>query len=162
MAEWSWWYVIPITYVVLWILHYMLCIPRAICSLFFNYQAGYGLAPRPTSKHSSHRGGSAERNENTIAAFDYAVECGSQHLELDVYRTSDDVTVVFHDPTVVRTTGGMFHCSLLSLFSSAFVLLCFFSLHYSYIYIHILLLSFTHCLSFSFLILPLSSPWEDR
>lgn len=102
------WVVVGIVgfYLLLWILHYIPAIPRGISSVFFNYAAGKGIIRPPTSIHSSHRGGSAERVENTIAAFDHAIACGSQHLELDVYRTADDVVVVFHDKVTDRVTNG--------------------------------------------------------
>lgn len=56
----------------------------------------------------AHRGASAARPENTIAAFSHAVELGADGIELDVRRTGDDQLVVHHDATcegrVIRTT----------------------------------------------------------
>jgi glycerophosphoryl diester phosphodiesterase len=52
----------------------------------------------------AHRGASAERPENTIAAFQRAVELGADAIELDVRLSSDGVPVVIHDPTLDRTT----------------------------------------------------------
>ena len=54
----------------------------------------------------AHRGGANHRPENTLAAFDYAVDLGADMLELDIHRTADDHLVVHHDPTVDRTTDG--------------------------------------------------------
>lgn len=54
----------------------------------------------------AHRGGMALRPENTMAAFEHAVEIGVDVLEIDVYATSDDVIVTIHDSTVDRTTDG--------------------------------------------------------
>ena len=48
----------------------------------------------------AHRGASAYRQENTIAAFQYAVELGAEMIELDVRRTADDQIVVFHDAVI--------------------------------------------------------------
>lgn len=54
----------------------------------------------------AHRGASGEAPENTIPAFQLAVEQDADILELDVHRTRDGVVVVCHDATVDRTTDG--------------------------------------------------------
>jgi glycerophosphoryl diester phosphodiesterase len=54
----------------------------------------------------AHRGDSAHRPENTLAAFAAALELGVQLVELDVQLTRDGHVVVLHDPTVDRTTDG--------------------------------------------------------
>jgi glycerophosphoryl diester phosphodiesterase len=53
-----------------------------------------------------HRGASAEAPENTLPSFLRAIEQGVDAIELDVHVTADDIPVVMHDPTVVRTTSG--------------------------------------------------------
>jgi glycerophosphoryl diester phosphodiesterase len=53
-----------------------------------------------------HRGASAEAPENTLPSFLRAIEQGVDAIELDVHVTADDVPVVMHDPTVMRTTSG--------------------------------------------------------
>lgn len=59
-----------------------------------------------TCVHISHRGGAFERLENTLEAFDYAVnKCGTDMLELDVHLTLDKQVVVCHDLSLLRTTG---------------------------------------------------------
>src|SRR5258706_2745739 len=45
-----------------------------------------------------HRGARAVRPENTIPAFEYAIQAGVDVLELDIAVTKDDVLVVSHDP----------------------------------------------------------------
>lgn len=45
-----------------------------------------------------HRGARAVMPENTLPAFEYAIEVGVDVLELDVAVTKDDVLVVSHDP----------------------------------------------------------------
>jgi glycerophosphoryl diester phosphodiesterase len=45
-----------------------------------------------------HRGARAVRPENTIPAFEYAIQAGVDVLELDMAVTKDDVLVVSHDP----------------------------------------------------------------
>jgi glycerophosphoryl diester phosphodiesterase len=54
----------------------------------------------------AHRGGSVLRPENTIVAFDHAVELGVDGLECDVQLSRDGAVVVMHDPTLERTTDG--------------------------------------------------------
>jgi glycerophosphoryl diester phosphodiesterase len=53
----------------------------------------------------AHRGASAERPENTLAAFRRALALKVDGIELDVQVTRDGVPVVFHDYTLHRLTG---------------------------------------------------------
>ncbi len=52
----------------------------------------------------AHRGASADAPENTMAAFDKAIQQQSDYIELDVHATEDGVPVVIHDSTLGRTT----------------------------------------------------------
>lgn len=52
----------------------------------------------------AHRGASGYAPENTIVAFDKAIELGADMVELDVHFTKDEVVVVLHDETLDRTT----------------------------------------------------------
>jgi glycerophosphoryl diester phosphodiesterase len=54
----------------------------------------------------AHRGGRVGPPENTLAAFQNAVDLGADWLEMDVQRTRDGELVVIHDETVDRTTNG--------------------------------------------------------
>jgi glycerophosphoryl diester phosphodiesterase len=45
-----------------------------------------------------HRGARALRPENTLPAFEYAIDAGVDALELDMAVTKDNVIVVSHDP----------------------------------------------------------------
>src|SRR5688572_14361899 len=54
----------------------------------------------------AHRGASSYAPENTLAAFDLALQMEVRHIELDVDFTSDGHIVVIHDDTVDRTTNG--------------------------------------------------------
>ena len=54
----------------------------------------------------AHRGYSSIAPENTLAAFEAAIEAGAEVLECDVQLSADGVVVVMHDPTVDRTTDG--------------------------------------------------------
>ena len=53
----------------------------------------------------AHRGADVRR-ENTLAAYEAAVDAGFGHLELDVQTTRDGVLVCFHDDTLDRVTTG--------------------------------------------------------
>ena len=53
-----------------------------------------------------HRGFSGEYPENTMLAFQKAVEAGCDGIELDVQLTRDLVSVIMHDEKVDRTTDG--------------------------------------------------------
>jgi glycerophosphoryl diester phosphodiesterase len=54
----------------------------------------------------AHRGASALAPENTIAAFERAVELGAGVIELDLHMSQDGELVVIHDDTLDRTTDG--------------------------------------------------------
>lgn len=54
----------------------------------------------------AHRGASGHAPENTMAAFDLAVEMKADYIELDVQMTKDGKLVIIHDTTVDRTTDG--------------------------------------------------------
>jgi glycerophosphoryl diester phosphodiesterase len=56
----------------------------------------------------AHRGAAAERPENTLPAFERAVEIGVDALEMDVHLTRDDHLIVAHDDTAARTCGARF------------------------------------------------------
>lgn len=63
----------------------------------------------------AHRGFSSKTPENTIAAFDLAIESGFTNIELDVQLSSDDIPVIVHDLTLNRTTNGNGNVSSLTL-----------------------------------------------
>jgi glycerophosphoryl diester phosphodiesterase len=49
-------------------------------------------------KVHGHRGARARLPENTLPAFEYAIQCGVDALELDMAVTKDNVIVISHDP----------------------------------------------------------------
>ncbi len=54
----------------------------------------------------AHRGYSSKAPENTMAAFELALQKGSHGLELDVHLSKDGEVVVIHDHVLDRTTNG--------------------------------------------------------
>jgi len=54
----------------------------------------------------AHRGASAYAPENTLAAFERAVELGADAIEFDIHLSRDGELVVIHDDTLDRTTDG--------------------------------------------------------
>ncbi len=59
-----------------------------------------------TPKIIAHRGASADAPENTLAAFQLALDQGADGIELDVMLSKDRQLVVIHDDLVDRTTNG--------------------------------------------------------
>jgi glycerophosphoryl diester phosphodiesterase len=68
------------------------------------------MSERPFSQDHplvvAHRGASATHAENTLEAFEAAIEAGADAVEFDVRLTADGHPVVMHDATVDRTTDG--------------------------------------------------------
>jgi glycerophosphoryl diester phosphodiesterase len=54
----------------------------------------------------AHRGASSAAPENTLAAFQLALDQGADGIELDVMLSRDHQLVVIHDDKVDRTTNG--------------------------------------------------------
>jgi glycerophosphoryl diester phosphodiesterase len=58
-----------------------------------------------TTQITAHRGSSRQYPENTMPAFEQAVEELADYIELDVRQTADGQFVVLHDLSLRRTTG---------------------------------------------------------
>lgn len=54
----------------------------------------------------AHRGASGHAPENTLAAFERAVQLGAPFIETDLHLTRDARFVAIHDATLERTTNG--------------------------------------------------------
>lgn len=63
-------------------------------------------AARKVKQVIGHRGASAERPENTLAAYRRAIEVGAHVAETDVRTTKDGALVCLHDAELARTTNG--------------------------------------------------------
>ncbi len=53
----------------------------------------------------AHRGASGERPENTLPAFEYAIEQSADMIETDLHLTRDGVVVIHHDAALDRLGG---------------------------------------------------------
>ena len=53
-----------------------------------------------------HRGFCAKYPENTMLAFEKAVEIGVDGIEMDVHLTKDNELVIIHDENIRRTCNG--------------------------------------------------------
>jgi glycerophosphoryl diester phosphodiesterase len=58
------------------------------------------LPPAACPLVHGHRGARAVRPENTIPAFEYAIQVGADAIEMDVAVTKDNVLVISHDPHI--------------------------------------------------------------
>lgn len=54
----------------------------------------------------AHRGAKAYEPENTLQAFQKALDLNSDGIELDVHLSSDEHIIVIHDETIDRTING--------------------------------------------------------
>ncbi len=64
------------------------------------------LPPARTILTSAHRGEHLKHPENSLPAFQAAIDAGMDYVELDVRTSADGHLVLMHDPTVNRMTDG--------------------------------------------------------
>ncbi|GIL43775.1 hypothetical protein Vafri_1398, partial [Volvox africanus] len=82
-----------------------------LCLRLYSYKEGDEDSVQNMSEKQflliAHRGNSNDVPENTIAAFDSAVDFGFPHFETDCQLTADGVVVILHDEQLGRTTPGL-------------------------------------------------------
>lgn len=64
---------------------------------------------QPTDKNVmviTHRGDWRNAPENSLKAYQLAIDLGADMIEVDLAKTSDGVLVIMHDQTIDRTTDG--------------------------------------------------------
>lgn len=70
----------------------------------------FGIFNNPSLSQSTsiiaHRGASSIAPENTLTAFQKAIEIGADYFELDVRASKDDSLMIMHDSIIDRTTNG--------------------------------------------------------
>jgi glycerophosphoryl diester phosphodiesterase len=64
------------------------------------------LKMQAQTKIIAHRGFSGVAPENTLIAFQKAIDCGADYFELDIQKTKNDSIVVIHDGSVDRTSSN--------------------------------------------------------
>jgi glycerophosphoryl diester phosphodiesterase len=93
----------------------MLCILSLFALVMSADPIGDFMRPGARVRVIAHRGFSGVAPENTLAAFQKAIEVNADMFELDVLLSRDGRVVVIHDDTVERTTDGVGSVSALTL-----------------------------------------------
>jgi glycerophosphoryl diester phosphodiesterase len=73
------------------------------------------LVGKPKPYVMAHRGNRVACPENTLAAFQRALDEGADIIETDLHLTADGVFICIHDATVDRTTNGSGPVSVMTL-----------------------------------------------
>lgn len=91
---------------------YFSCLSWFLCCLVLNVTHAADLSPAQkliNEKRTlviAHRGNSSVAPENTLPAFQAALDAKADLIELDYYHSADGVPVVIHDEILDRTTNA--------------------------------------------------------
>jgi glycerophosphoryl diester phosphodiesterase len=82
----------------------------AYCLIAFQKTRAQVSNPLPKAEHRfiivAHRGDHTNAPENTLAAFENAIQDGADYIEIDLRTTLDSQLVIMHDVSVDRMTEG--------------------------------------------------------
>ncbi|MBD5137480.1 MAG: glycerophosphodiester phosphodiesterase [Lachnospiraceae bacterium] len=89
--------------------HIIFWVSLAVCTVYVYMAAAGNISLNveylKSMEITAHRGASAKYPENSMSAFEGAVELGADWIELDVQQTKDGEIIVMHDSNFKRTTG---------------------------------------------------------
>ncbi len=83
----------------------LICLLSIVGYTFLNVKADIKGFTGDNTLVMAHRGASKDAPENTLPAFEKAVEYKADYIELDVQETKDGAVVVTHDVNTKRVTG---------------------------------------------------------
>jgi glycerophosphoryl diester phosphodiesterase len=69
------------------------------------HQIEQGFVEEPWPVVVAHRGASLEHAENTLEAYEAAIDAGADVVELDVRLSADGIPVISHNASLAATTG---------------------------------------------------------
>lgn len=79
------------------------------CLLFLSFAGFSQTTSLPVTKHRcvviAHRGDHTNAPENTLAAYQHAIEDGADFVEIDLRTTKDSQLVIMHNATIDHMTG---------------------------------------------------------
>ena len=76
--------------------------------IYFHIYLRLGIiSTNAQTKIIAHRGFSGIAPENTLIAFQKAIECKADYIELDVHKTKNDSIVVIHNSSVDKTSSNI-------------------------------------------------------
>ena len=82
-------------------------LPVLLISIFaWSLIAGLSIARLPPAQIIAHRGACRHAPENTLIAYEKAIEMGVDGVECDILVTADGEVVLSHDDTIDRCSGG--------------------------------------------------------
>ncbi len=77
-----------------------------LCATLFGFWSLSSLSLKDEVQIMAHRGASVAAPENTMAAFQQAIDDGADWIEIDVQETADGEVVVAHDSDFMKLSGN--------------------------------------------------------